>query len=281
MSNHNQQTFNALALHFDHRNALNNLETVLADPLLKILFRGALSGPIANYNVNLADIFYDHQWGRRGFRLNQTIAEHFWEDLKRTAYIIHCAGNDYNPYTNPHPISMDIPTAALDEISLSLPTVSLALVYDLNPLLDIQPSKDDVITRVEILKAVGCYFINWLTEAARRSIKKGEDSLWNFEAFWGLSRKEFMARARKGYVGGEFDELRGTVEPNQRVLDHPLASLIKGDDSALTLRLTDGVTSEIRIVDPMDALIVADCVESLTHLTINADEGIDLGGDSD
>jgi hypothetical protein len=277
MSTDITNVINDLSTRFDPRDSLRNLETVLADPLLKALFRGALSGSVVGYRPRIGDVLPEFRHGQFGYRLNETIANEFWLDLQRIAQIIHCAASNYNPFIATQPLSADIPYAALDEISLSMPAISLTLVYDLNPLFDLLESRERVVERVQILKTIGFYFINWVAEAVRRSVKKGETSLWNWGAFWGMSREEFVARAKKGYSNGGFKELMEEVEFKKDEFDYPLASLIKKDSDALALRLTDGETHEIRIVDPTEPLIVLDCADMMANLALNCDDDVVQG----
>jgi hypothetical protein len=262
------EVITSLSVRFNPQDSLHNLETVLADPLLKALFRGALAGSVVHYRPTHTDVHPEFKYGQFGYRLNETIADGIWTDLQRIAQIVHCAANDYNPFTASAPLSIDLPYDALNEINLSIPAVSLTLVYDVNPLLAIVESRDKVIERVQILKTIGFYFINWMAEAVRRSVQKGRDSAWNFGAYWGMSKEEFVYRARKGYNGGDFDKLEDAVRKNEDTYDVPLASLIKEDSDGLVLRMDNGKDHEIRIAHPI-VLPIDDCLEKLGNMSLN------------
>jgi len=261
-----------LSIRFDPRNSIANVETVVADPLIKSLIHATMMGPIFWYRPKHTDIVPDFRLGQFGYRLHDHIANDIWVDLQRLAFIIHCAANDHNPFINRSPVSIDIPYAALDEISLEMPAISLCLVYQGNPLHDLMESGERVIERAQVLKTIGFYFMNWMAEAIRRSIKKGTSSYWNFGAFWGMSKAEFMERARKGYNGGGgFDNLRDEVQNNQDRYDDTIAQLVKRDSDAAVIRLTDGVDHEIRVIDPNEPLIIMDISQGLEELNLNLD----------
>lgn len=280
MSNDITTLITTVSMRFDPRNSLHNLETVLTDPLLKSLFCASISGPLVSYRPQYSDAIPEFHHGRFGYRLHEHIANDVWTDLQRLAYIIHCAANNYNPFASQLPVSIDIPYAALDEISLEIPAVSLSLVYQNNPLSELLESRDRVVERAQAIKAIGFYFINWIAEAVRRSIKRGESTNWNFGAFWGMTKGEFIERARRGYIdGGGFDDLRDEVQCNQEKYDQTIAELVKGDSDALLLRLTDGHDHEIRVLDPNEPLIIVDLVEDLEGLDLDCDS--DEGGKSD
>jgi hypothetical protein len=272
MTNEMQRTITDLSIRFDPRNSLHNLETVLADPLLRALYRGLLSGPLVYYRPSIHDVQPVLKHGTVGYMLNQNIADSFWTDIQRIAQIIHCSANDVDPFSGNGEIPMDIPNDALTEISLEMPAISLAMVYNMTPFADPLSSRELVVECVQILKAVGFYFVNWMAEAVRRSVKKGMGSLWNFGAFYGMPRQEFIARARNGYNGGRFDELREEVELNQERYDSTLGALAKKDDDVVVLRLTDGKDFEIRVIDPEDPPVVADCTSAFRFLTLEDDD---------
>lgn len=267
------EVITSLSVRFNPQDSLHNLETVLADPLLKALFRGALSGSIVHYRPTYTDAHPEFKYGQFGYRLNETIADGIWTDLQRIAQIVHCAANDYNPFTAVAPLPIDISYDALNEINLSIPAVSLTLVYDVNPLLALVESRDKVIERVQILKTIGFYFINWMAEAVRRSVQQGRSSAWNFGAYWGMSKEEFVYRARKGYNGGDFDKLEIAVKKDEETYDVLLASLIKEDSDGLVLRLDNGKDNEIRIAYPAK-LPIDECLEGLESMSlVDGDRG--------
>ncbi|PPQ81628.1 hypothetical protein CVT26_003005, partial [Gymnopilus dilepis] len=176
--------------------AFTQLETVLKDPFLKVLFRGAINPGILDYRVSPLDITAQVVNGDTTFRLRESIAQTLWLTVVKLAQVIQCAGNNYNPYeANDHPLPLSIPDASFRSIGFDPLILPLVLFpATINPLLRPFPSipaiEEEVCRVVQIVQV----HIQWLAVAISRSLAQGVNSAWQWGAYFAVPWGDFMER---------------------------------------------------------------------------------------
>jgi hypothetical protein len=186
------------AIFYQPHNGFRRLEQFIADPVLKVLYSGTLNTRIQSYQISPLDIQTTIDDGGIHYSLDSKIANSIWLSIVKIAQNINTAGNDYNPWTASKPLPLTIPADSLRAIDMEAPLISVVLTHsDLNPLSKRFVSKDDLISQVNVYQHVANYYTSWMAEAIRRSLALGNLSPWNWGAYFGITWKEFLARATR------------------------------------------------------------------------------------
>lgn len=140
--------------------ALRDLEAVLLDPFLRSIFYGAVGSTMLDFKPSRLDINTHLNFGVTSYSLDPAVASALWLGLKKLAQIIHCAGNDYNPFTTLQPLPITIPTEKLCSAGLSPPLISLILAFPFtNALLARCDSVEEVYRRIDIVRHIANYYV--------------------------------------------------------------------------------------------------------------------------
>ena len=157
-------------------------EVLLTARLLQTLFLRSLNSSFLHYVVTDLD-FYLVGGPKNLHGIKPGLAQGLWYTLQCLGRIILCAAHNYVPGVSQGPLPHCIPLEALQEVQMNFPAVVFAEIYpDNNPLVSVQPVEGLRLT-IGTLQCVGRQGVKWITEAMRRSAKKGEESLWRWGGF--------------------------------------------------------------------------------------------------
>ena len=157
-------------------------EVILTARLLQTLFLRSLDSSLLHYNVTELD-FYSIGGPGNLHGIKPGLAHGLWYTLQRLGRIILCAAHNYIPGVSEGPMPSCIPTEALQEIEMSFPSIVYAETHpDCNPLVSAQPMENLRLV-IATLQCVGIQGVRWISEAMRRSARRGEESLWRWGGF--------------------------------------------------------------------------------------------------
>lgn len=239
--------------------AFRGLEETLADPFLRALFQGAIGNLVLDYKPSPLDVVPHLRSGVTTYSLDPQVANSLWVSIRKIAQIIHCAGNNYNPFTTRQPLPITIPPARLRAIQLSSPLISMALAFPFNnPLLIECDTIDDILNRVIIIRHIANYYVRWMARGIKTSVEQGVGAAWNWGCYWGMTWSDFLDRLG---VPVPIKPLGGLPEG---VLDYDGAAI----DNSLTLILHPSLSSAaITIRERANAIVAGDIpTEPLTDV---------------
>jgi hypothetical protein len=202
-----------------------NLEAMLSDPLLRILFRSELKGAVINYEFSPTDIIFSPDQLHYRFTLKEAVSDALWGNLKKIAQVIFCAANRHNPFISGPDLRFLIPYGPLEEIGLENPSIIIILAFGRNPLKLGFDSMDTIHYQVQMVKSIGSYYILWISEAIRLSLNRGYLTRWSWGAYFGIEMREFVKRAIIGLTTGLF-LLRRVVDVRFHSINWEVANLV-------------------------------------------------------
>ena len=157
-------------------------EVLLTARLLQTLFLRSLDSSFLHYIITDLD-FYRIGGSKDLYGVKPGLAHGLWYTLQRLGRVILCAAHDYVPGVSKGPLPFYLPLEALQEIQMDFPAIVFTEIYpDNNPLVTAQ-SVESLQLTISTLQCVGRQGVKWITEAMRRSARKGGESLWR----WGGS----------------------------------------------------------------------------------------------
>ena len=175
---------------------------ILADKFLHQVFdRSLRDSNILSYTPSHLDFIPVIDFGSLSYRLKPELASALWLELIQRARIILCAANDFNPYasanvTKPLPTVIRLP--ALQQLDISWPVVGLSyLLPGRNPLLDVS-SRETLFTTFRAMQHAARWYSDWIFNAAKHTVTLGPASQWNFGAYFGYRKDEFLVKAGPG-----------------------------------------------------------------------------------
>ena len=225
---------------------------IVADTFLRqVLDRSLRMNSILSYTPSHLDFIPIVDYGSLSYRLKPELASALWLELIQRARIILCAANDFNPYA-PANVTKPLPTticlAALQQLDISWPVVGLSyLLPGRNPLLD-PSSRETLFSTFRAVQHAARWYSDWIFNAARHTITLGPASRWNFGAYFGYRRDEFLVKAGPGlpsptarstYSHASTANTTLSISDNTSLMLHPTASL-----TARTTLVTDALTTD-------------------------------------
>lgn len=106
-------------LAYTNNAAFRGLERLRKDPFLRSLFQGTIGSLILDYKPSRLDIVTHLRYGVTTYSLDPLLADALYHALRKIDQIIHCTGNNLNPFTTLQPLPISIPTSHLKEANLS------------------------------------------------------------------------------------------------------------------------------------------------------------------
>ncbi|KAJ7099637.1 hypothetical protein C8R43DRAFT_964187 [Mycena crocata] len=186
------------------------------------LFRSILlliNSMALSHRFTFSDTVPSIQYGVRTFMLTTAAAWGLFGGGTYIARAVHCAAHGIDLATRAAQfIPVHLPIAALREVGLLMPAISLLLSYPDNPFLRRRfPTRLAAIRAAERFQDWVNSNLNWMAECIFRSREKGLLSLWNFGAFLGMSKAEFVRRVRAALAPAHLNLTndRGEPLPNQ------------------------------------------------------------------
>ncbi|KAJ7133956.1 hypothetical protein C8R43DRAFT_1133187 [Mycena crocata] len=142
--------------------------------------------------------------------IDPLIADGFWLSARQLGQLLMSAAHGINFAAHAAPaVPIQLPLAALRDVSLPIPTILLALGYPSNPLrrrryVSPEAAIADWLLFVEWYEHNLC----WLAECLRRSISNGKHTVWDFATALGVSSKDvFLAEVADSRREADLDEL--------------------------------------------------------------------------
>lgn len=240
--------------------SLRELEVLLADPFLRTLFQGAIGSFVLDYKPSQLDVVTHLRYGVTTYSLDPLIADALYLALKKIGQIIHCAGNDFNPFTTLQPLPLSIPPSRLTEANLSTPLISLVLAFPgANPLLAECNSVNEVFHHVTVVRHIANYYVRWMARGIQTSIEQGVNAKWNWGIYWGMSWEDFMAQLGMPVTTSFLGELpSGVLEYDDLLVNNSLALILHPTISRAALIMKDRAAAilagDIPTSDPKDIL---------------------------
>lgn len=208
----------ALTRLFDDNDPIVNISSVLVDPVLVALFHNILNCPTLRYEVTYADISSSLNDGVMTYELHKGLAKEIWTGIKRLSCVFGAAFHDHNCVVNHNPLPFYYPLAPLQALRIDIPGIVLPYIYHDNPLLSAKfLDREGVLSLVQAVQDFYKFYTNYLALLVHRSMilwadnaYAAEGTLANWGAFFGMSKREFYARAggwEKGYYPREHTSL--------------------------------------------------------------------------
>jgi hypothetical protein len=225
---------------------------IVADTFLRqVLDRSLHMNSILSYTPSHLDFIPIVDYGSLSYRLKPELASALWLELIQRARIILCAANDFNPYA-PANVTKPLPTticlAALQQLNISWPVVGLSyLLPGHNPLLN-PSSRETLFSTFRAVQHAARWYSDWIFNVARHTVTLGPASRWNFGAYFGYRRDEFLVKAGPGlpspmahstYSHASTANTTLSISDNTSLMLHPTASL-----TARTTLVTDALTMD-------------------------------------
>ncbi|KAG6817325.1 hypothetical protein H0H93_007338, partial [Arthromyces matolae] len=174
---------------------MQKIELSLADPLCKTLFSGIIDTVPLNYRFTPLDIDAHLNQGVVTYTLDKEVANSLWVPLRRLAQFVHCAAYNFNPYATQMPLPSSISLAKLVEINVEAPDLSRVIATPIhNPLLGHFPSARLLRDRIVLIQRAIESALEWIGKALEATLTRGDDCSWNWGAYWGIERGDFLER---------------------------------------------------------------------------------------
>ncbi|KAG6835808.1 hypothetical protein H0H93_014479 [Arthromyces matolae] len=188
-------------IRYTNNDVMRKIELALVDPLCKTLFSGIVDSVSTRYRYNPLDVETWVTHGVHSYTLKPAVAETIWLPLLRLAQLVHCAAYDYNPYATRLPLPNAIPLGRLVEINTEAPELSITLARPIiNPLLkhfsSIRLLRNCIVLVQEAIERG----LEWIGRALEATLERGKDCSWNWGAYWGIQRDEFLERVEGAMV---------------------------------------------------------------------------------
>ncbi|KAJ7435914.1 hypothetical protein B0H11DRAFT_2371391 [Mycena galericulata] len=171
-------------------------------------------------------------YGVHSFALSEVAAHGIWGTAQLVARFIHCAalGIDLTSRVAQF-IPVHIPLEAIRDVGLAMPNISLVLGYPTNPFLRRRfDSRLAAIQFAELFCDWVDYYVFWVAECMRRTILKGEASVFDFGTALGIGRASFflrVAEAGPAYPVSEGEDRRSEDTFFHTALDLEVARIIR------------------------------------------------------
>ncbi|KDR81257.1 hypothetical protein GALMADRAFT_208052 [Galerina marginata CBS 339.88] len=223
----------------ERNNGLRRIGFVLPDCYLRSLIFPLLGQYALNFRFENYHVHVDVEFGVHLYSLRPGVAHAIWQSLVDIATFIVCAGNNFNPRDNPtKPLPISIPEEALRDIELKYPIIALVLTCrDENVLCHRFETRSELNLMVSTMRHVANYYVSWVAEALKRSIRQGLSSHWNWGAAFGLDWLLFLLRvgpiaANPHWISlqpliEEYDE--DSIETSLAIVIRPTATLVFQD----------------------------------------------------
>ncbi|KAG6904341.1 hypothetical protein DXG01_010835 [Tephrocybe rancida] len=174
---------------------LCELELIIKNTFLKILFCGSIGTSLLDYQFSLIDVITHLDYGITSYTLDKLVADALWLVLRKIAQVVHCAAWQHNPYESRKPLPSFIPTYQLLALSITAPLISLVLANPIaNPLLQVFSSIKALCKHVQLVQQAAFCCIRWIGSMITCSIEIEDKSTWNWGTYWGLTWEEFLGR---------------------------------------------------------------------------------------
>ncbi|KAJ7937755.1 hypothetical protein B0H13DRAFT_1852391 [Mycena leptocephala] len=187
---------------------------------VRALYQGTLGAasfqpPPPSYD----DLVDTVEYGERRVRIREAITFRTRRVLDTLSAVIHCAANDHNPWlqgSGAH-IPSSIPDAALEELGLPMPSLSLlrsehiGITYEMRS----YASRDEALANLQLIYDICRHYTLWMAFAMLMSIQNGPGSTLNFGAPIGMHTIDFMPRVRTCFPMGGFAPLAAYMADKQ------------------------------------------------------------------
>ncbi|KAJ7120474.1 hypothetical protein C8R43DRAFT_1151729 [Mycena crocata] len=189
------------------------LDNVLADDLLKVLFRTALGPGNPLRPISDDEVVFAPFCGHPAWVVRPTLVEQIYDALERLADAILCMLNRHHRYYGGSGDNVPIcaPLAALDELRESiLPGICLFRSHNLRRVDDTPtfPSKQQAKDWISASQRMWTYYMHWFTCKSITSIEHGIASQCNPGAAIDMFDIEFHHRVNKGRSLGCHQSIR-------------------------------------------------------------------------
>ncbi|KAJ7887989.1 hypothetical protein B0H13DRAFT_1888543 [Mycena leptocephala] len=192
------------------------LKVVVSPRIFSLLYR-RLNSLAVSYQPARSHILRVIVNGNVAWRIDPLIADGFWLSARQLAQFIVSAAHGVNFLAHAVPaVPITLPTAALADVSLPIPSILLALSHPSNPLRHcLYASPENAVAECLLFSEWFDDNLCWLAEAIRRDFLKGKHSAWNYAPVLEIGEGEYygeIADARADVGLDELAVLLSTIE---------------------------------------------------------------------
>jgi hypothetical protein len=206
---------------------LSRLTALIPDGPLQAAIRGTIDGRQYLRRLRAGDIIMvTDTAGVSRYSIRPEVLHALFLPTRTLAAIYLCAANNFSPLhgTSDIHIPLMYPGAAEQEAGgRRLPHLSFYML-DIRALHHTFPTFVDAARYFRHLQAIGIVYLYWMAGLIRRSITKGLDSVFNWGAYWRLSKIEFLARVAPQALVETREVPPSYSESNRALILHPTHS---------------------------------------------------------
>ncbi|KAF8872746.1 hypothetical protein CPB84DRAFT_1854307 [Gymnopilus junonius] len=218
------------------QNGLSQFDCAVPDSFLCTLFYPLLGTYALNHHMTEAAILVCVEFGIHYYSLHPGVAHSLFQSLVDIATIITTAANNFTPFLrDTRPLPLTIPMVALQDVELRYPIIALALTCrDQDILCRPFATRSEVHHLVRVVRHIVNYYVGWIAEGIKHSIRQGSSSLWNWSAYWGVPWEEFIMRTGRYQNNAKFLRIHGLFKQyKEDFIENSLAAIVRPTASDL------------------------------------------------